>query len=358
MRVMRAAVVLLVGFAAWPALAQEDRLAEARRHFEQAAYEEALQVLSASGEIDAPAIAVEVHLLRALSLVALGRDAEAREAMAQVVETDPVFQLAPAAAAPRVRAMFLEVRRQHVVEALRGRYKEARAAYARGDYQAAAGRFARLWALLEAVGPTLDEAVAAASLLELQELVKGFHDLSVEHVRIDVAPAPDAATRTEAALEPGAATSTDAAAEPGAAATEKTGNGTGVVASRSGPVGSAGQAPPGQPTGTTGPDTAGLAPEATSATLPPMTPPMAVLQELPSAGGIPGLVSGRVYRGAIEIDIDAGGTVTAARLVHPIHVLYDARLIDAARRWRYQPATREGTPVPYTRVVMVTVDLR
>ncbi|MCL4813692.1 MAG: energy transducer TonB, partial [Vicinamibacteraceae bacterium] len=68
---------------------------------------------------------------------------------------------------------------------------------------------------------------------------------------------------------------------------------------------------------------------------------------------LPGLAAGQIYRGAIEIDIDTNGMVSAVRLVTSIHPVYDVRLLDAARRWRYRPATRKGVAVPYTRVVNV-----
>jgi hypothetical protein len=45
--------------------------------------------------------------------------------------------------------------------------------------------------------------------------------------------------------------------------------------------------------------------------------------------------------------------VLSAKVVVPIHPVYDAILTAAARTWRYHPARRDGEPVPYTKRVHV-----
>ena len=43
-------------------------------------------------------------------------------------------------------------------------------------------------------------------------------------------------------------------------------------------------------------------------------------------------------------------------MVESIWPAYDATLIDAARKWRYQPAIRDGKPVKFKRVLDINVD--
>ena len=58
-------------------------------------------------------------------------------------------------------------------------------------------------------------------------------------------------------------------------------------------------------------------------------------------------------RGVIEVLIDEKGQVVEARLRSPVHPLYDSRLLAAARHWQYRPATRDGAPVRFRKVIEV-----
>jgi TonB family protein len=63
-------------------------------------------------------------------------------------------------------------------------------------------------------------------------------------------------------------------------------------------------------------------------------------------------------RGLLELVIDEQGRVTALTLRAPIHPLYDGLLLATARDWRYQPATRNGQPVKFRKMIQITVDKR
>ena len=80
-------------------------------------------------------------------------------------------------------------------------------------------------------------------------------------------------------------------------------------------------------------------PVAIEETLPPWTPP-------PSAGT-------SLFAGSLRVDISATGTVDHVEIVEPIHPAYDSKLLEAARKWRYQPALRDGTPIPSSKTVVV-----
>jgi TonB family protein len=60
--------------------------------------------------------------------------------------------------------------------------------------------------------------------------------------------------------------------------------------------------------------------------------------------------------GAIRVQIDATGRVTGATMARPIHPLFDVLMVDAAKGWRYRPATRDGEPIPWESVVTIRVE--
>ena len=56
-----------------------------------------------------------------------------------------------------------------------------------------------------------------------------------------------------------------------------------------------------------------------------------------------------LYQGLMEVVIDEAGRVESAVVRRSISPSFDAELIAATSRWRFQPATRSGTPVKYRR---------
>jgi TonB family protein len=51
------------------------------------------------------------------------------------------------------------------------------------------------------------------------------------------------------------------------------------------------------------------------------------------------------FRGIVEVQIDENGNVTSARILEPVHAVYDPVLLRAARDWKYQAPTIKGKPV-------------
>lgn len=78
--------------------------------------------------------------------------------------------------------------------------------------------------------------------------------------------------------------------------------------------------------------------------LPPWTPPDQAIR--------------REFRGAVRVFISESGAVTGAELVPGVHPLYDRLLLQNARAWQYQPALRNGVPVPSEKVVEVVLKPR
>ena len=87
-----------------------------------------------------------------------------------------------------------------------------------------------------------------------------------------------------------------------------------------------------------------------------MTPPVALRQDVPR---VPTTISAQARERAIlEILIDEQGRVTNLSMRMTIHPMYDPQLLAAARDWRYRPATVDGVPVKFRKLIQITVDKR
>ena len=85
-----------------------------------------------------------------------------------------------------------------------------------------------------------------------------------------------------------------------------------------------------------------------------VVPPVTIHQNLPQWIVPPGTRPGAWQPEAvIEITIDESGKVANAVLRKPFHPTYDPQLIRAARAWKYEPATKDGVPVRFTKMVSV-----
>jgi TonB family protein len=60
-----------------------------------------------------------------------------------------------------------------------------------------------------------------------------------------------------------------------------------------------------------------------------------------------------VRTGVIEIVIDAAGSVEAAAMSVPVNAVYDRLALTTAKRWRYKPATLDGVPVKFRKVILL-----
>jgi TonB family protein len=90
---------------------------------------------------------------------------------------------------------------------------------------------------------------------------------------------------------------------------------------------------------------------------PGVVPPVALDQPMPR--WIPPSRSTdrqQTFQGVLELLIDAKGTVTSAVVREGIHPRFDAELVKLARGWRFRPATRDGAPTPYLKVVLVRLN--
>jgi hypothetical protein len=266
-------------------------LAEARELYASARYDEALAVLNSLRPDDgAVPERRSIAQYRSLCLLALGREDEAEEAIAAVITADPMFQPSETEAAPRVRTAFSEVRERLLPEIAAERYASAKSAFDRKDHALAEQRFRELLVLL-------DDPQMRGRLADLRVLASGFLDLSAA-----------------AAAQP----------EPEPA-----------------PVAPATPPPPPAPD----PDRVYMAEDAD------VQQPITVRQDMPN---IPAGIRHQVRdRGLLEIIIDESGRVTFMTLRVGMHPQYDPMILQAARDWRYRPATLHGVPVKFRKLIRI-----
>jgi TonB family protein len=86
-----------------------------------------------------------------------------------------------------------------------------------------------------------------------------------------------------------------------------------------------------------------------------VTPPVAVRQVMPAVPVdlVRILKTGSGRRGALDIVIDERGTVQDAVMRESMNAMYDDILVTAARRWKFQPAMKDGVPVPFRKTILI-----
>jgi hypothetical protein len=275
------------------AAARETTLDRVRDLYRSAAYEEALAALDEVTNDAATANLVEAHEYRLLCLIALDRRAEVRDAIASLVTADPSYQLSQGS--PRVRTLFKEVRQSLLPTLVQHAYADARVAFERHDPESVA-RFARVLALLD------DPDLVGTPVSDLRTVAAGFRDLSKALGPASEAPATNSqaaeAARSQTA-KPGSPMYRELAADV-------------------------------------------VLPEALSQPLPRWVLPPALPGQEP-----------REWQGTLEIVIDQKGDVVSATLQRSFHPTYDEQLIKAALSWKYKPASRNGVPVRFLKLVYV-----
>jgi protein TonB len=86
---------------------------------------------------------------------------------------------------------------------------------------------------------------------------------------------------------------------------------------------------------------------------PEIVKPVPISQDLPRWVPADAMSRQNEFTGVVRIQISETGSVLAAEMVKPIHPGYDRVLLDAARRWTYNPALRDGVPVVSEHLVEV-----
>jgi TonB family protein len=282
------------------ATAQDRDLSAARELYASAAYEDALVALNRLRSTDhPPSQSPIIEQYRAFCLLALGRASDAEQAIEAVVTADPSYHPADSEVSPRIRTTFAEVRRRMLPVIIQQKYTQAKAAYDRKDYAAAATGFSQVLATM--ADPDVASEASRSPLSDMRVLAIGFQELSAKAAAPPPAPLP-------------------------------------VVQTAPPPPAPAAPAAPPLPRVYTAEDRT-------------VVPPQVINQTLPGFRGVTPVE--RI--GRIEVTIDETGAVESAVMTMSVNSTYDKMAVAAARTWRYVPAKVDGTPVKFKKVVQVTV---
>lgn len=88
-----------------------------------------------------------------------------------------------------------------------------------------------------------------------------------------------------------------------------------------------------------------------------VTPPVPIRQQLPAFPASIGLRSQRL-RGLLEVVVNETGTVERAAVRSSVHAVYDRTMLEATKSWRYQPATLDGRPVKFRKLIQIAVQTK
>ena len=295
------AALVMLSLAGVALAAQSDPLSAARDLYASAAYEEALSELArVDKDASPPTVASELDAYRAFCLVALGRAHEAEAVVESLVRKDPMLTVDQYRdASPRIATLFAAVRKRMLPELIRAEYRAARTPLAEKASDSESRLIHVRQMLIEAqkIGAWDD------TLEDLRTLVDGFLELSRASAPPTVpAPAPP---QSSSATSEGSST-------PSAPRAAFHAEDTGIVA------------------------------------------PIVVSQPAPY---VPPDLLNAVRRshlvGKIEVVIDEHGSVEDVRVTQSVNPAYDARIVAAARNWKYRPAMKDGVPVTFVKTVVV-----
>jgi tetratricopeptide (TPR) repeat protein len=293
--------LLLVLLAAAPAAAgaltdpaDQDALVQAKALYTAAAYDEALAILSQLDGDKSPG-SIEAKQYRAFCLLALGRADDAKNVIQQIVEANPSFQPSEAQVSPRLLDAFRDVRRKVLPAIVRQSYAEAKTAFERKDFEVAGRGFTGVIALLDD-----GDTKGAGDLQDLRILSNGFLEL--------IATLPKAESRPAAEANPPPAVTIPAVPAPDPVTIFDVGNAD-------------------------------------------VLPPVAISQTVPPWH--PAKRDAEASDGTMILVVDEHGDVRSISMQGIADPAYAALLRRAAARWKYQPATRNGVPVKYRRLVAI-----
>ena len=272
----------------------QDSVAAARDLYASAAYDDALTLLNRM-DISArpPADRLQLNQYRAFCLLALRRTDEAEKAIEAVVADEPMYHPAGAEASPRLISAFAAVRQRVLPTIVQQKYAHAKSAFDRQDYAASLVEFDQV---LQVLGDAdLRDASGRPPLSDLKTLASGFRDLSARAA----VPAPVVAAAT----------------------------------------------PPPPPLPVAAPN------RIYNQSDPGVSLPVIVRQDLPAFP----TGAGASGQGVLEVIINEAGLVESARLRASVNPRYDSVVINAARSWRYKPASVAGVPVKFRKMISISV---
>jgi tetratricopeptide (TPR) repeat protein len=325
------AIVFALAAAAGPLLRADDNLAEARRLYAAAQYEGALVALDRA----LPAGSGEADDYRVQCLLALGRPADAEQIVERIVSRNPLAPPNLEGRSPQFAATYHKVRQRILGWVAPTMYGLARASFDAGNLAVASAQFKELLALLE------KNEGSTETVGDLRMLADGFSTLSRRRAEAlePIAPKPEAQAPSPApAPEIPVAVDRPLTVELPVEETLV------VSVSPDTELTALGESKPFAP----------WRPQVFAADDLDVTPPVSVNQQMP-AWIAPAGYAKATFHGALEILVGEDGLVASVKTVERTHPLYDTMLVAAARQWRYEPALKDGRPVPYRKKLTFTL---
>jgi periplasmic protein TonB len=337
----------LIVLAATTAVAADDSLATARDLYAAAAYEDALAVLNRLGTPGGvPGDGPVIGQYRAFCLLALGRVSEAEQAIETLIAAEPSYHPSDADASPRIRSAFSDVRRRMLPAIVQQQYAQAKAAYDKKEFGVAAEGFRQVIGALN--DPDLRSAANQPPLSDLRMLAAGFGELSASAAApapLPLPSAPVAVPEPPQLAGPRPAVQTSPAVQTARPAVQ-----TARPAVQSSPAVQTARPVQSSPTVPASPQTTQAQRIYTSEDG-NVVPPTVVRQSLPP---FPTAARARA-QGTLAVVVDESGAVETASMLGTLNAVYDPVILEAARQWRYKPATLDGVPVRYRRIVQINL---
>jgi TonB family protein len=332
------AAIALTALTCGVARGAEDSLDAARQLYLSAAYEEALVTLARLPQGTDPD---QIDKFRALCLLALNRTDEATKTLESLAIRRPLLKLDDSES-PKLVQTFKAARARVLPPAAKSLYIAAKSNFEKGQLETAKGQFSDLLALLGE-----PELSAQPETADLRLLADGFAKLVDQQTARQATPAPASAARVTEEGSPSGSRASDGNATPQAAITPQP----------------SGAAPPLPPVASA-PQSAVAS--AAAARMAPREAPVytaddgGVIEPVPLEQRLPPWIAPSGWRnvsfsGLIEVLIDEAGKVTSAAVIKSVSPAYDRQLLEAAKRWVYKPAQRDGRSVRFRRVMSVVL---
>jgi TonB family protein len=281
----------------------DDPFADVERLYASAAFEDALAAL---GGISGPVDADRVDEYRALCFLGLNRTRDAEQAVERLVLRRRSSTYDIASHPPKFVSLYLAVKKRTLPDAAIALYGAAQASFEEGQFVAASAQFKDLLGMLS------DSEGAAGKLGDLKVLANGFSKLSEQRLAEVTAPAPP----------PPLAENTLAVMYLAPNSSRVTPMGSRVVYDSEDPG---------------------------------VIPPVIVDQRMPAWIPPNPVFAYSMFHGTLEVIVDESGAVESRTMSEPAFPSYDRELLNAAQRWKYAPATKDGRPVKYRKVITVTL---
>jgi tetratricopeptide (TPR) repeat protein len=356
LRATAVASMLLFSFAL-PARAADMRAA--KNLYAAAAFDDALAELRAvEAAADGTASREEIEQYRALCYIALNKNVEARQALERLVNIKPSYAMSETELSPKLVTMFRNVRQRELPVIIKDLYARGKVSIDARRYTAAQAEFAQMLALIDD-----RDVLDRATMGDMKTLAQGFMKLAeLEQANADARLAASAVGTSGTANQPapGIPSSMAAGLPSTQAAQRAAAQASGSGAGGRGAAPSANASQPGsQPAQDASPTTAvtptpallsRIYTEADEEVALPVELSRVVPEWTP-----PPLLKNATLRGVMEIVINERGTVDTAVLTQPISPYYDSSLLNAAKGWKYTPATVNGRPVKFKKVMTIVL---